>query len=118
LRCEEKVVGRWLCDSCFRWICGCFGAVIDTLALVTIFMDLPVMFMALMVTFVPAHTRHWAAMVSRLPPTWRDKLYLIWQSQVFHLGIVCLGEEVLLRTEIGQRENGNHCNAKPIVLCG
>jgi uncharacterized membrane protein YphA (DoxX/SURF4 family) len=58
--------------------CGCFGAVIDTLASVTIFLDLPIMFMALMVMFSPPRARHWVAIGRRLSQTWRDKLYLIW----------------------------------------
>jgi uncharacterized membrane protein YphA (DoxX/SURF4 family) len=58
--------------------CGCFGAVIDTLASVTIFMDLPMMFIALMVMFSPPHVRHWAAIGNRLPQAWKDKFHLIW----------------------------------------
>ncbi len=58
--------------------CGCFGAVIDTLASVTIFLDLPIMLMALMVMFSPPHVRHWAAIGRCLSETWKDKLYLIW----------------------------------------
>jgi len=58
--------------------CGCFGAVIDTLASVTIFMDLPIMFMALMVMFSSSHVRHWTAIGRLLPQAWKDKLHLIW----------------------------------------
>jgi uncharacterized membrane protein YphA (DoxX/SURF4 family) len=58
--------------------CGCFGAVIDTLASVTIFMDLPVMFMALMVIFAPPRTRHWATIGKLLPQSWKGKLRWIW----------------------------------------
>jgi len=58
--------------------CGCFGAVIDTLASVTIFMDLPIMFIALMVMFAPSGVRHWAAIGKLLPEKWKDKFHLIW----------------------------------------
>jgi uncharacterized membrane protein YphA (DoxX/SURF4 family) len=58
--------------------CGCFGAVIDTLASVTIFMDLPMMFMALMVIFAPPRTRHWATIGKLLPQSWKEKLRWIW----------------------------------------
>jgi uncharacterized membrane protein YphA (DoxX/SURF4 family) len=58
--------------------CGCFGAVIDTLASVTIFMDLPIMFIGLLVTFAPSDSRHWGAVGNRLPDGWKEKLRLIW----------------------------------------
>jgi uncharacterized membrane protein YphA (DoxX/SURF4 family) len=58
--------------------CGCFGAIIDTLASVTIFMDLPIMFIALMVMFSPPDVRHWIAIGKLLPQTWKDRLHLIW----------------------------------------
>lgn len=38
--------------------CGCFGAISDTLASVTIFVDLPIMFIALMVMVSPPSIRH------------------------------------------------------------
>ena len=56
--------------------CGCFGAVIDTLASVTIFMDIPMMLLAMVVLF--SSSRHWAAIGGLLPEGWRDKLRLIW----------------------------------------
>ena len=58
--------------------CGCFGAVIDTLASVTIFMDIPVMILALVVMFSVPEARHWLAIAKFLPQTWREKLRLIW----------------------------------------
>ena len=56
--------------------CGCFGAVIDTLASVTIFMDIPMMLLAMVV--LCSSSRHWAAIGGLLPEGWRDKLRLIW----------------------------------------
>ena len=58
--------------------CGCFGAVIDTLASVTIFMDLPMMILALVILFAPSSSRHWASVANLLPQAWKDKLQLIW----------------------------------------
>jgi len=58
--------------------CGCFGAVIDTLASVTIFMDIPMMFFALVVVMAPLKTRHWAALGKYLPPAWKEKLKWVW----------------------------------------
>ncbi len=58
--------------------CGCFGAVIDTLASVTIFMDFPVMFLALLVVLSPSATRHSMAIGALLPQVWKDRLHLIW----------------------------------------
>ena len=58
--------------------CGCFGAVIDTLASVTIFMDIPMMFLATVVMWAPSDVRHWVSIGKKLPPTWRDKLRQIW----------------------------------------
>jgi uncharacterized membrane protein YphA (DoxX/SURF4 family) len=58
--------------------CGCFGAVIDTLASVTIFMDIPMMFFALVVVMAPLKTRHWAALGKFLPTVWKEKLKWVW----------------------------------------
>jgi uncharacterized membrane protein YphA (DoxX/SURF4 family) len=58
--------------------CGCFGAIIDTLASVTIYMDLPMMALALMIVFAPASSRHWASLAKWLPQAWKDKLRLLW----------------------------------------
>ena len=58
--------------------CGCFGAVIDTLASVTIFMDIPMVFFALVVVMAPLKTRHWAALGKFLPVVWKEKLHLVW----------------------------------------
>ena len=58
--------------------CSCFGAVIDTLASVTIFMDLPVMALALMIMFAPPRSRHWASVAKWLSRSWKDKLQPVW----------------------------------------
>jgi putative oxidoreductase len=58
--------------------CGCFGAVIDTLASVTIFMDIPMMVLALLVVFAPPSSRHWASIAKLMPSVWREKLQRIW----------------------------------------
>jgi uncharacterized membrane protein YphA (DoxX/SURF4 family) len=56
--------------------CGCFGAVIDTLASVSIFMDIPMMLIG--VAILSSSSRHWAAISGLLPEEWKDKLRLIW----------------------------------------
>ena len=56
--------------------CGCFGAIIDTLASVTIFMDVPMILLSLVVMF--SSSRHWAAIGGLLPRTWKERLQLIW----------------------------------------
>lgn len=56
--------------------CGCFGAVVDTLASVTIFMDIPMMLLSLVVLF--SASRHWAAIGALLPDQWKEKLSLVW----------------------------------------
>lgn len=56
--------------------CGCFGAVIDTLASVTIFMDVPMLLLA--VAVMVSSSRHWAALGALLPQAWKDRLRLVW----------------------------------------
>ncbi len=58
--------------------CGCFGAVISALASVTIFMDIPMVFFALVVMMAPSKTRHRASFGELLPIAWKKKLHLIW----------------------------------------
>lgn len=58
--------------------CGCFGAVIDTLASVTIFMDIPMMVLALVIIFSTPDARHWLAIGKFLPFQWKERFRLIW----------------------------------------
>jgi len=58
--------------------CGCFGAIIDTLASVTIFMDLPMLAFAAAIYFAPDSSRHFAAIGKLLPPAWKEKFRWIW----------------------------------------
>ncbi len=58
--------------------CGCFGAVIDTLASVTIFLDLPIMFFATTVMWAPSGVRHWKTLGNLLPNKWKERLRLLW----------------------------------------
>jgi uncharacterized membrane protein YphA (DoxX/SURF4 family) len=58
--------------------CGCFGAFGDTLSSVTIFLDLPMMFFAMVVMWAPSDVRHWKAVGNVLPKTWRERLRFIW----------------------------------------
>jgi uncharacterized membrane protein YphA (DoxX/SURF4 family) len=56
--------------------CGCFGAVVETLASVTIFMDIPMVLLGLYVMF--SNKRHWLAIGGLLPDAWKEKLSLVW----------------------------------------
>ena len=58
--------------------CGCFGAVVETLASSTIFMDIPIMLLALLIVFAPDRSRHWAAVGGWLSLVWRARLRWIW----------------------------------------
>jgi uncharacterized membrane protein YphA (DoxX/SURF4 family) len=58
--------------------CGCFGAFGDTLASVSIFLDLPMMFFAMFVMWAPSDVRNWKAVGNVLPKTWRERLRFIW----------------------------------------
>jgi putative oxidoreductase len=58
--------------------CGCFGAIIDTLASVTIFMDLPVVVLGLFIFFAPDRTRHWLSIGRWFPNAWKEKLRWVW----------------------------------------
>ncbi len=56
--------------------CGCFGAIVETLASVTIFMDIPMFLMGVYVMF--STTRHWVAIGGLLPEEWKHKLQWVW----------------------------------------
>lgn len=56
--------------------CGCFGAIVETLASVTIYMDIPMLIMGLVVMFSAG--RHWLAFHRLLPDEWKRKLSLVW----------------------------------------
>jgi uncharacterized membrane protein YphA (DoxX/SURF4 family) len=58
--------------------CGCFGAFGDTVASVTIFLDLPMMFFAIVVMWASSDVRHWKTVGNVLPKTWRERLRYIW----------------------------------------
>jgi uncharacterized membrane protein YphA (DoxX/SURF4 family) len=58
--------------------CGCFGAFGQTVASVTIFLDLPMIFFAMVVMWAPSDVRHWKAVGNLLPKTWRERLRFIW----------------------------------------
>jgi len=58
--------------------CGCFGAFGGTAASVTIFLDLPMMFFAMVVIWAPSDARHWKAVGNVLSKTWRERLRFIW----------------------------------------
>ncbi len=58
--------------------CGCFGAFGDTLSSVTIFLDIPMMILAIIVICASSRVRHWKTVGSALPNTWKERLRFIW----------------------------------------
>jgi putative oxidoreductase len=58
--------------------CGCFGALMSTMASVTIYMDIPMLLMGLVIVAAPASARYWVSFAKWLPPVWQDKFKLIW----------------------------------------
>ena len=58
--------------------CGCFGAVIDTLASVTIFLDLPMVFLSTVLISAPSEVRHWKTIGNFLPREYKERFRFIW----------------------------------------
>ncbi len=58
--------------------CGCFGAIMTTMASVTIYMDIPMLVMGLIIMFAPASSRHWISLARFVPQKLKDKLDLVW----------------------------------------
>jgi uncharacterized membrane protein YphA (DoxX/SURF4 family) len=58
--------------------CGCFGALMSTMASVTIHMDIPMLVMGLVIIAAPTSVRHWASLVGWAPQPWKDKLRFVW----------------------------------------
>jgi len=58
--------------------CGCFGAFGETLASVTIFLDIPMMLLAVVVMWASSDVRHWKAVGNLLPKRWRERLRFVW----------------------------------------
>ncbi len=56
--------------------CGCFGAIIGTLASFTIWLDIPQFLMGMVIVF--SKNRHWVAIGGLLPAAWKEKLGLVW----------------------------------------
>ena len=56
--------------------CGCFGALMETFASVTVYMDIPTLLIALGIIF--SNSRHWFAIGGYLPEGWTEKLRWIW----------------------------------------
>lgn len=58
--------------------CGCFGAIMETMASVTIYMDIPMAVMGVMIMLAPASSRHWASFARFIPRDLKRRLDLIW----------------------------------------
>lgn len=57
--------------------CGCFGAIVETLASVTIYMDLPMVVMAFLILIAPNRSRHFVTVSRFLPERTQQRLRLI-----------------------------------------
>jgi hypothetical protein len=58
--------------------CGCFGAVVSTVASVSIYMDPFLLLMSVAVLSAPEATRDRLSFGRKLPHQWRNKLRFIW----------------------------------------
>jgi len=58
--------------------CGCFGALMSTMASVTIHMDIPMLLMGVVIIVAPAAVRNWVSLAKYVPGAWKDKLNLVW----------------------------------------
>jgi uncharacterized membrane protein YphA (DoxX/SURF4 family) len=58
--------------------CGCFGAIIDTFVSFTIYLDIPVMIMAVLVVVADPWRRHYISMGQWLSRRWQRKLDFVW----------------------------------------
>lgn len=58
--------------------CGCFGAIVGTLASVTIYMDIPMLLFGIIIMFAPDSSRHWLALGNRLSEAMKKKFKLVW----------------------------------------
>jgi uncharacterized membrane protein YphA (DoxX/SURF4 family) len=58
--------------------CGCFGAIVETLASVTIYMDIPMVIFSTIILLAPFESRNWMAIGNRLSEDLKKKLQLVW----------------------------------------
>jgi uncharacterized membrane protein YphA (DoxX/SURF4 family) len=58
--------------------CGCFGAIVETMASVTIYMDIPMALMGLIIMLAPVSSRHWLSFARFVPVNLKQKLDLVW----------------------------------------
>ena len=58
--------------------CGCFGAVVSTMASWSIYLDPIVLILSLTVFLSPPSGRHWVSVGGRLPQEARRRLNLVW----------------------------------------
>ncbi len=58
--------------------CGCFGAIVSTAISMTVYLDLPLMGLSLLIIFAVPDARSWKGMGKRLPQVWKNKLSWVW----------------------------------------
>lgn len=58
--------------------CGCFGAVVTTLASLTVYMDPPMMFMSLAILLSPRRSRRWFSLAGRFTKQTIERIDHLW----------------------------------------
>jgi uncharacterized membrane protein YphA (DoxX/SURF4 family) len=58
--------------------CGCFGAIVETMASVTVYMDIPMAVMAGLIMIAPGKSRLFVSLGRFLPKGWVERLQIVW----------------------------------------
>ncbi len=58
--------------------CGCFGAIVETMASVTVYMDIPMAVMAFLIVIAPDKSRLFVSLSRFLPEGWKERLRIFW----------------------------------------
>ena len=58
--------------------CGCFGAIVETMASVTVYMDIPMAVMCALIVIAPGKSRHFVSLGRFLPDKVKERLRIIW----------------------------------------
>jgi uncharacterized membrane protein YphA (DoxX/SURF4 family) len=58
--------------------CGCFGAIVETMASVTVYMDIPMAVMATLIVIAPGKSRFFVSLGRFVPNDWKERLRIIW----------------------------------------
>jgi uncharacterized membrane protein YphA (DoxX/SURF4 family) len=58
--------------------CGCFGAIMETMAEVTIYMDIPMAVMSALIMIAPFKSRNFVGLGRVLPEAFRQRMRFVW----------------------------------------